>query len=127
MQIEARSRIADREVNLAVGRPQLHVDMRDAAVFRGIVQGFLQHAEEAEGSIGRQLARDVAADEGNGDLLLRGEFLTERLRGSLDSQQLEPRRVQLVRQRLDVGPDLDDLPLQPGGLGLLNLVGRALR
>lgn len=59
LHVEAAAKVLDHQVYLVLGRPQLHVEVAGAAVFRGVMQRFLQDAEEAQGDVGRDALRNV--------------------------------------------------------------------
>src|SRR5215469_1921275 len=101
--IEARAGIADGQMNFIRRSPQVHVDQVHSAVLRGIAQGFLKNPEQGKRDfLGEQLAGHIMTSKSDLHSLLVSEFLAETSHGRNHAQILEFRRVQLVRQSLDI-------------------------
>src|SRR5580765_2247965 len=107
--VKARSGIPDRELNLIRRPPQSHFEVPCPAVFCRIANCFLQDPEQAQGKIRRQQAWQILGREVNFHLLLLAELLAKASHGRGYAQIFQLRRVQLVRQGLDVLRYLGDL------------------
>src|SRR5690242_1659927 len=73
------------------------------------MEGFLKHSEEAERNVRRQRCRQIACLEVDLHFLLLAELSAEASYGSSNTQILQLCRVQLVRQRLNIGGYLQNL------------------
>jgi len=102
LRVKAFSKIADGEMNLVLGCPQVRFIIPHTAVLCRIAKRFLQNSVEAKRNITRQRAWQIAAPETNLHPLLLAELLTESLHGPDHTLQVKPGRVQSVRQRLNV-------------------------
>src|SRR5262249_29566019 len=88
------------------------VEPSNAAVPDSVAQGLLQNSEEAQRDGRRDLVRYVLVGELNLDVLLRRQLGAEASHRGDDAEQLQPRRMQLVGECLQVARDLRGLRLQ---------------
>ena len=52
---EAHPGVTDLQPDLFLGAAQIHRELVHAAMFHGILQGFLRHSEQAEGDVPGQM------------------------------------------------------------------------
>ena len=74
-----------------------------------ILQGFLQDAVETQGDFRWQRPRDVLEVNVNRDAMPIGQLFAEPSRRSFQPEELEPRGVKAVRQRLNISRNIRDL------------------
>src|SRR5215467_7113926 len=83
-----------------------HFELPNTTVLNGILEGFLQDAEETECHLFGQAFRNILGVKRNLDILPGGKLSAEALARGDESQVFEFRRVQTVGQGLDVDPEI---------------------
>ena len=99
-------------MNLIRRSPQFNFEVAYPTVFCRVMQGFLQNSEEAKRNVRRQRDWQIVDFAVNLHFLLLAEFSAEASHGRSDTQVLQSRRVQLVRQGLNIGRYLGGSLLQ---------------
>src|SRR5215469_120345 len=83
-----------------------HLELLHATVLNGIQEGFLQDPEETECNFLRHVLWNIVRLKANLDLLLRCKLSAKALGRRYESQVFQFRRVQTMRQGLDVVPEI---------------------
>ena len=91
--VKTSAGVTNREMNFTRRSPQAHFEVSYAAVFRRIVEGFLQNSEETKRSVWRQEAWQIVGLEVNLHVLLLAEFFAETSDGGRYAQMLQFCRV----------------------------------
>src|ERR1700757_52615 len=99
-------------MNLSWGSPQFHCKVPRPAVLYRVSKGFLQHSEKAKRGLRWQSVWHIVALEVSLHILLCPELLAQAFHGGRYTQIFQLRRVQLMRQGLDIDCNLRGIPLQ---------------
>ena len=89
-----------------IHRLDSHPRMSCSTVFLDIPQSFLDDAKQAQRNVRRHGVRHVLIGEYNLDSSLSGEFLAECLHSRSQAKRLKCRRMQPVRQDMQIGTKL---------------------
>jgi hypothetical protein len=87
--VKSGPRIAHGEANHIRSIAQLYIEVPHTAVLHGILQSFLQDAEEAEGNLLRKCAWDLIMSKDDLDILLVRELFAECTHGTSNAQILQ--------------------------------------
>src|SRR5215469_14943158 len=94
------------QLNLIRCGVEQYLDLPHTAMFHGILEGFLQDAEETQRNFLGQAPRDILGMEIDLDILLPGKLSAKAPARRYESQVFQLRRVQTVRQSLDIAAEL---------------------
>src|SRR5580693_4579059 len=89
-------------MNLTRLSPQSHIEALRPTMLGGVVQGLLQDTEKTKRNLCRDGAGQVVASEVDLHSLMLAELFAEAPHSCSQAQVLQPGRVQLVRQGLDI-------------------------
>jgi hypothetical protein len=100
LEVKPQAAIADREMNLLHSSPQMRIELLHPAMFHRIVQGLLQHTEEAKGNVWRYVVGQVVAPVVDLHLPPLAELFTETFHHPRNLKIFQSRTVQLVAETL---------------------------
>src|SRR5271165_1779525 len=104
--IESFTVVRDRQVKCAIESLELHLCVCRSTVFLHVAESFLDDAKQAQRNVRRHGARHFLVGEYNLDSSLSGEFLAECRNSRSQAKPLECRRMQPVRQGMQIGTKL---------------------
>jgi hypothetical protein len=81
--------ISDLQLNLARGDSQAYRECADAAVFHGIVHGFLCDSKQRKGNISGHIVRNILIGEVDLHRILLGELVAEAPQGGYEPKILQ--------------------------------------